>query len=161
MKRKLLAAIVAVAFTAGAVIAARQKQMSVEVQNAKLKAAPTPISRVLATVGYTEKVSILEEKGDWYRVQFGSVEGWMSKGSLTTKTLKLEAGGPDAQLAATSDEQGLAGKGFNSDVEKQFKDRNRTADFSSVDRMEKMVIPEGVIQQFLKDGALLLEGGAQ
>ncbi len=159
MRRLALIAVVAiVAVTAWA---ARQKVMSVEVRDAKLRSAPTPISRVLATVGYTEKVTILEEKGDWNRVQFGTTEGWMSKGSLTTKTLTLAAGGPDAQLSVTSDEQGLAGKGFNSDVEKQFKERNKEADFSAVDRMEKLAVSDAQIQTFMKQGSLAAEGGAQ
>lgn len=159
MRRLALIAVVAiVAVTAWA---ARQKVMSVEVRDAKLRSAPTPISRVLATVGYTEKVTILEEKGDWSRVQFGTTEGWMSKGSLTTKTLKLAAGGPDAQLSVTSDEQGLAGKGFNSDVEKQFKERNKEADFSVVDRMEKIAVSDSQIQQFIKQGSLTDVGGAK
>ncbi len=156
-----LALIAVVAIVAVTALAARQKVMSVEVRDAKLRSAPTPISRVLATVGYTEKVTILEEKGDWNRVQFGTTEGWMSKGSLTTKTLTLAAGGPDAQLSVTSDEQGLAGKGFNSDVEKQFKDRNKEADFSAVDRMEKLAVSDAQIQTFMKQGSLTVEGGAQ
>ncbi len=157
-----LALIAMVAIVAVTAWAARQKQMSVEVRDAKLRSAPTPISRVLATVGYTEKVTILEEKGDWNRVQFGTLEGWISKGSLTTKTLtKLAAGGPDAQLSVTSDEQGLAGKGFNSDVEKQFKERNKEADFATVDRMEKITVSDAQILQFIKDGKLAVEGGAR
>jgi uncharacterized protein YgiM (DUF1202 family) len=156
-----LALIAMVAIVAVTALAARQKVMSVEVQDAKLRSAPTPISRVLATVGYTEKVTILEEKGDWNRVQYGTTEGWMSKGSLTTKTLKLAAGGPAAQLSVTSAEQGLAGKGFNSDVEKQFKERNKEADFSAVDRMEKIAVSDAQIQQFMKQGSLVAEGGAK
>jgi uncharacterized protein YgiM (DUF1202 family) len=156
-----LALIAMVAIVAVTALAARQKQMSVQVQNAQLRSAPTPISRVLATVGYTEKVTILEEKGDWNRVQFGTTEGWMSKGSLTTRKLTIDAGGPDAALSVTSDEQGLAGKGFNSDVEKQFKERNKEADFATVDRMEKITVSDLQIQQFIKDGKLAVEGGAQ
>ncbi len=160
MQRYLWVYIV-LAFLAGTAWAARQKQMNVQVRDAQIRSAPTPISRVLTTVGYTESVTILEEKGDWSRVQFGASEGWMHKNSLTTKTLKLAAGGPDAQLSVTSDEQGLAGKGFNSDVEKQFKERNREADFASVDRMEKFSVSLTQVQQFLKQGSLASEGGAQ
>lgn len=156
-----LALIATMAIVAVTALAARQKVMSVEVRDAKLRSAPTPISRVLATVGFTEKVTVLEEKGDWRRVQFGTTEGWMSKNSLSTKTLKLEAGGPATEMSVTSDEQGLAAKGFNSDVEKQFKERNKEADFTAVDRMEKIAVSDTQIEQFIKQGALVAEGGAQ
>jgi len=159
MKRLIMFAVMAA--VAAPSMAARQKQMSVQVQNAQVRSAPTPISRVLTTVGYTEMVTILEEKGDWNRVQFGTIEGWMSKGSLTSTKLKLAAGGPEAQLSVTSDEQGLAGKGFNSDVENEFKERNREADFATVDRMEKIAVSDLQIQQFMKQGSLVAEGGAQ
>lgn len=156
-----LALIAMVAIVAATALAARQRQMHVQVREAQIRSAPTPISRVLTTVGYTESVTILEERGDWNRVRFGASEGWMHKNSLTSKTLKLATGGPDAKLTVTSDEQGLAGKGFNSDVEKQFKERNREADFAAVDRMEKIAVSQAQVQQFLTQGSLATAGGVQ
>lgn len=162
-KLLLIGMAVAIA-TAGAAHAAREKRMSVQIREAQIRSAPGFLSKVLATVPYTEQVSILEEKADWLRVQTetGGVEGWMHSNSLTAKKLTLSGGGADAQLAVSSEEQALAGKGFNSDVEKQFKERNKSANFNGVDKMEKLTIPAEAITQFLTDGSVKpAEGGAR
>jgi len=164
MRRLLIIGMVAAIAVAGAAHAAREKRMSVQIREAQLRSAPGFLSKVLATVPYTEQVSILEEKAEWLRVQTaaGGVEGWMHSNSLTSKRLTLSGGGADAQLAVSSEEQALAGKGFNSDVEKQFKERNKSADFSGVDAMEKLTIPAEAITQFLTDGNVKpTEGGAR
>ena len=151
-----------VAMLAATALAARTKTMNVQVREAQVRQAPGFLSRILVTVPYTEPVTVIEEKGDWMRVQTGSTEGWMHNTALTTKRLKLSGSGPDAQVTVTSDEQALAGKGFNSDVEKQFKERNAKIDFAVVDKMEKLKIPVAEIQAFLKKGEVApLEGGAK
>ncbi len=163
MKRYLWFCIV-LSVVASTAWAARERQMSVQVREAQLRSAPGFLSRILVTVPYTERVSILEERSDWSRVRTiqGGVEGWLHNSALTSKRLTLSGDGPDAQLAVSSDEQALAGKGFNSDVEKEFKARNRNADFHIVDRMEKSEVPTDVILQFLKEGGLdAAKGGAQ
>lgn len=157
-----LALIAMVTIVAATALAARQKQMSVQVREAQVRQAPGFLSRVLATVPYTEAVTVLEEKNDWTRVQTavnGGTEGWMHNTALTSKRIKLSGAGPDAQLAVSSDEQALAGKGFNSDVEKQFKERNTKADFSPVDKMEKLKIPVTDIQSFLEEGGVTTANG--
>lgn len=137
-------------------VGARQKSMSVQIREAQVRSAPGFLSRVLTTVPYTERVTILEEKTDWVRVQIdgSQIEGWMHSTALTAKKLKLSAGEQDAQLAVSSDEQALAGKGFNSDVEAQFKKQNSKIDFAPVDKMVKIKIPAETIQAFLTDGSV-------
>lgn len=161
MRRLVLMALMAI--VALPVLAARTKLMAVQVREAQVRQAPGYLSRVLATVPYTAAVTVLEEKNDWSRIQTGDgMEGWMHSTALTTKRLKLSGDGPDAQLAVSSDEQALAGKGFNSDVEKQFKERNAKADFAAVDKMETLKIPVAEIQAFLKKGDVApAKGGAQ
>ncbi len=152
--RRLWLISIAAAVAAGPALAARQKQMSVQVREAQVRGAPGFLSRVLGTLPYTEEVAILEERTDWNRIRTlsGGLEGWLHSSSLTSKRLKLAGDGPDAQVTVSSDEQALAGKGFNSDVEQEFKARNQTADFSVVDKMEKLSIPTESIIQFLNEG---------
>ncbi len=164
MRRFVIIGVAAAIAASIPALAARDKRMSVQVRDGQVRSAPGFLSKVLATVPYTEQVSILEEKAGWFRVQTatGGVEGWMHSNSLTAKKLTLSGSGPDAQLAVSSEEQALAGKGFNSDVEKQFKERNKSADFAGVDKMEKLTIPAETITQFLTDGNVKpAEGGAR
>ncbi len=144
--------------------AARQKTLSVQVREGQLRTSPGFLSRVVAVVPYTEQVSVLEERTDWLRVRTEDAghEGWMHASALTAQHLKLASGERDAQLGVSSDEQALAGRGFNSQVEAEFKQRNRNIDFARIDRMEALKIPVATLQDFLAEGGLRPpEGGVQ
>ena len=72
----------------------------------------------------------------------------------------MKAGGQNAQTGASGDELALAGKGFNYDVEADFKAKNQNVNFTWVDKMEKIKVPAASMQQFLKDGGIQpAEGG--
>jgi hypothetical protein len=55
----------------------------------------------------------------------------------------------------------LAGKGFNSDVESQFKANHKDIDFTWVDKMEKIKIPPPELKAFAKAGQLDAQGGVK
>ncbi|NTW06746.1 MAG: hypothetical protein HGA29_02760, partial [Syntrophaceae bacterium] len=52
----------------------------------------------------------------------------------------------------------LAGKGFNPEVEKEFKNRNKEISFHWVDKMEQIRIPETEKQKFAREGGLAING---
>ena len=62
--------------------------------------------------------------------------------------------------AASSDEIALAGKGFNKQVEGEFRAKNTNLDFSWIDRMETYVVSQAQMQYFIKAGGLSPEGGS-
>jgi hypothetical protein len=78
----------------------------------------------------------------------------MHASALSEKRIVLKAGGKDAEVAASGGELALAGKGFNADVEAEFKARNRKIDFSWIDRMQAMKVPPEKITAFLQEGGL-------
>jgi uncharacterized protein YgiM (DUF1202 family) len=144
--------------------AAKTMTMSVQVKKGQLRSAPSYLSRVVTDLDYTTRVTVLEEKGDWLRVrqEEGAAEGWMHAATLTKTKLKLVSGNEDATTAVSSEEQALAGKGFNSDVEAQFKEQNAKANFAAVDKMEKIIIPAPKIVEFLEVGNVkAAKGGAE
>ena len=103
------------------------------------------LAKIVARLSYGERVEMLESKGAWVRVGLitADTEGWMHGSALTKKTIILRPGAEDVSLAASSDEIALAGKGFNRQVEGEFRTRNPDIDFSWIDRMERMsVTPE-------------------
>ncbi len=145
-------------------LAAKTKTMSVQVRKGQLRSAPSYLSRVISDLAYTTRVTVLEEKGAWMRVRKddAGTEGWMNASALTKKKLKLASGDGDATTAVSSEEQALAGKGFNSDVEAKFKEQNEGIDFTWVDKMEKITIPTPTIVKFLEKGEVKApEGGAE
>lgn len=142
-------------------LAAKAKTMSVQVRQGQLRSTPSYLSRVVTTLNYTDRVIILVRKGDWLRVrpEEGKTEGWMHTSTLTKKTLTLKSGDTDATTAVSTEEQALAGKGFNSDVEAKFKENNDSISFEWVDKMEKITIPTPKIISFLKAGDVKAKEG--
>lgn len=76
----------------------------------------------------------------------------MHSSELTEKQLALKAGSNVGQSASGS-EVALAGKGFNEQVEQQYKSEKHI-DYTWVDRMEKIAYPPERLVQFLEAGEL-------
>jgi len=81
--------------------------------------------------------------------------------ALTTKKIALRSGASDVGQAATDDEVALAGKGFNKQVEGEFRLKNQDIDFTWIDKMEAIVISPIEMQRFLSEGNLFPEGGLE
>jgi SH3-like domain-containing protein len=133
------------------------KMMSVQVKRGEVRATPYFLGKIVATLSYGDRVEVLGSKESWFRVSLKGkdVTGWMHASALSEKRILLKAGETDAQVAASSGELALAGKGFNADVEAEFKARNRNIDFTWIDRMQEMKVPPERIAAFLQEGGLV------
>jgi SH3-like domain-containing protein len=142
-------------------LAAGPLLMTVQVKTGQVRDEPSFLGKVITQLNYGDRLQVLEQQGDWSRVTAaGGQSGWIHTSALTKKKLTLKAGEQNAQTAASGEELALAGKGFNSDVEADFKAKNRNIDFTWVDRMEKIKIAPGSMQEFLKAGGIQpSEGG--
>ena len=149
----LLAATVAVALAA--------QLMSVQVRSGQLRTKPAFLSKVVCNLAYGDRVALSEEQGDWRKVALaaGGKSGWMHVSALTEQMIILNPTNKDVKAAASSDELALAGKGFNKQVEDQYRSQSNL-NYSKVDEMEKIVVPPKHIRDFLAKGGLAA-GGAQ
>jgi len=112
----------------------------------------------LGQASYGDRLAVLGKEGDWVHVRAGSLTGWVHASAVTEKTVKAEARAPSA--AAQSDEDvALAGKGFNPQVEKEYRKQNPEANYAAVDRMEKLTVSEKDVAAFLREGHLTPRGG--
>lgn len=163
MKRRCLMACCLLFLCFSAAVSAAPTRMNVQVQNGQIRATPTFLGKVVVAVAYGASVEVLQSKGDWMQVKSAQGQvGWMHKSALTTKRVSMSSGSSTAKAGASSDELALAGKGFNADVEREFKAKNKSLNFAAVDRMEKITIPPTEMQAFLAAGAVKpAEGGAQ
>lgn len=148
------------ALLAAAAIAATAGVMSVQIRKADIRDTPSSLGRVITSVAYGDKVTIQSQEGAWMKVSAGGQTGWMHSSALTKKNINMTAGS-NAQTAASSGEMALATKGFNSDVEAQFKAGHKDIDFAPVDKMEKIKIPTSTIREFAQAGNLGAKGGAK
>jgi hypothetical protein len=137
------------------------KTMSVQVKTCQLRDKPSFLGKIVTNLAYADQVTVKQENKDWYEVVpvNKKTSGWVHVSALSKKEIVLKPGSRDIANAASSDELALAGKGFNKQVENDFKKKNKNADFTWVDRMEKIVISTNEMQSFLHDGGLKVEGG--
>ncbi len=156
MKRNrffLPAALLALALAAAAVQAA---QMSVQVKEGVLREKASFLGKPVGNVAYGDRVDVLASQGDWRQVRSASgATGWIHSSALDSKRVTLAAAsGNDVQLAASSDEVALAGKGFSQEVETEYKKQNRALDYAWVDRMITFKVTDAEALRFLQEGGL-------
>lgn len=151
-----IAVVCLMAFSATAFAA----NMSVQSEKAALRATAAPFGATTATLAYGDQVAVIAEQGAWMQVRTATgAVGWMQKSSLSPKKIVLKAGAQDVNKTASGEELALAGKGFNSKVEGEFKANNPTVDFKWIDYMEKITVSEAQMVAFLKQGGLAAGGG--
>ena len=143
--------------------AAGQKVMSVQVKEGQLRATPSHLGKIVAKVSYGDRVTVSEERGDWKRVSLSGrkAQGWIHVSALTSKQIALRAGQGNVGSSVSRDEIALAGKGFNKEVEAQYRQSNRNLDYSWIDRMETIKVSPKQMDDFLVVGRLTpgAEGG--
>jgi hypothetical protein len=140
---------------------AQNQKMSVQVQDGKLRADPSFLGKIIGSVAYGDSVTVVRQQDPWIFVstKTGQLSGWIHNSALTEKEIVLRAGDANVQKTASQREIALAGKGFNPQVENEYKKRNPNLDFQLIDRMEKIVVSDEEIRQFMMDGRLSPEGG--
>ncbi|MEI6564581.1 MAG: SH3 domain-containing protein [bacterium] len=149
-----------VGLSAALTFAATTTVMSVQINKADLRETPSYLGKVVTSLAYGDKVTIQSENGAWLQVSASGQSGWLHNSALTKKNIVMKSGA-GAQTSASSGEMALAGKGFNSDVEAQFKNNHKEINFAPIDKMEKIKIPIADIQEFAKAGKLHSAGGAK
>ena len=154
MKTRVFAALLAVA--AGIAVAT---PLSVQVKNAKVRAKPSQLGKVVATVPYGTEVQAGTLQRGWYPVTTkDGKKGWLHKSALSTKRIAMSSGTTDAQTGVSSDEVALAGKGFNEQVEAKLRSDGKL-DYTWVDRMTAFEVDADRIREFRTQGHL--PGGDQ
>jgi hypothetical protein len=155
--RFLLAALLGLSAVA---IAAAGNLMSVQIKKGYLRSAPSFLGKAVAALDYAEQVSVLEKREAWLKVRASAsgAEGWLHASALTARKIILKPGTGDVAQSASSDELALAGKGFNRQVEGEFKAKNPQIDYTWINRMEQALVSEADMERFLQEGGLSPNG---
>ncbi len=149
MSTRVLA--VLLALSAGAALAV---PMSVQVRSGKVRATPSQLGAVVATVDYGAVVQADAAQNGWYPVTTAEgKKGWLHESALSKKPIALRAGTTDAATGVSSDEVALAGKGFNEQVEAKLRSEGKL-DYTWVDRMSALKVDANEISQFRTQGHL-------
>ena len=131
-----------------------QKSLKIQVREIQVKSAPNYLASSVGTLGYGAPVSIEGEDGNWYRIV--SPAGFIPKNSTGKSAANVESGQRYAATGVTHDETALAGKGFNPQVEGQYKrsDASLAAAYQTVDRVEAIRVSDGELSSFITQGKL-------
>lgn len=105
------------------------------------------------------EVSVAEQAGDWYRVEYQGKTGWLHRQAFpspqTGSKFPLGGilfGGPVKETK--SDEVALAGKGFTPEVESAYRQKHPEMKFAQVDQVEAFKVDDAQLQSFIKEGGL-------
>jgi uncharacterized protein YgiM (DUF1202 family) len=126
--------------------------MSVQVKEGQLRSTPSFLGSIVGPVSYGDRVETIQKQGDWVDVKSPkNLRGWIHESALTSKQVVLNPGA-QTQSAASSQEIAMAGKGFNSDVEAQYRKNNARIDYTWVNRMETFKVSREQMITFLDAG---------
>jgi uncharacterized protein YgiM (DUF1202 family) len=134
----------------------------VKVQTTYVRQEPKFYSPPVATLSAGESVTQISAQAGWYKVKTSKgIEGWIHSQAVQTGKFTVTAMDTSLKTTATADEVALAGKGFNKQVEDEYKSRNKELNFIEVDRMLKIKVSPDELRRFLMDGKLAEFGGAR
>jgi hypothetical protein len=117
--------------------------------------AGTPIAPVPAGT----EVNVLEQKGDWYKVEYQGKSGWVNRQAFPAAEKGSKFNLPGMLFGApvkeaSADEAALAGKGFTPEVEASYKSKHPEMKFAEVDKVETYKVDPAKLQAFIKEGGL-------
>lgn len=135
--------------------------LSVTVRETQLRSSPAFLGRVLEELSYGDQVERLSERSGWMEVRADSgTEGWVHGSALTEKRIVLNASESEVDTGASRGEVALAGRGFNQEVENQYKEETGL-DFSRIDEIESREMSAEALIAFLREGGLEIPGGGE
>jgi SH3-like domain-containing protein len=113
--------------------------VSVHVKQTLLRTNPSFVSPSLSTLTYAEQVESQKSENGWKYVtslKSGTL-GWVHESALSSKTIVLQNTSKLSNTSVSQSEVLMAGKGFNKEVEKEYKKQHTTLNFTLVDQIEK------------------------
>jgi uncharacterized protein YgiM (DUF1202 family) len=131
------------------------KDMSVQVREGQLRNRASFLGTVTGAVAYGDRVTVKQTQAGWCEVATAAgASGWIHESALTSKRVIAGSGADDARIGASGEEVALAGKGFNKEVEAEYKKQNQSLDYAWVDWMLDIKVPHAELVRFLKQGDL-------
>jgi hypothetical protein len=105
------------------------------------------------------RVQVLRQAGDWYKVDYQGMQGWIHRQAFPAPKAPsgfnlpgLLFGAPVKQT--TSDEVALAGKGFTPEVESSYRQKHPEMNFAQVEVVETFRVPPPKLDAFINEGGL-------
>ncbi|KPJ49446.1 hypothetical protein AMJ40_05450 [candidate division TA06 bacterium DG_26] len=154
--KRLLVCVVLVA--AGLVVA---QTITIKVKETRVRSSPRFYAKSIYDAKSGDRLQKIGELQGWYKVVTPDGEtGWVHSSAVETRKLELSSG-EWVEQEASPDEVALAGKGFNEEVEAEYRKTHQELDYTLVDRMEKIEVTDSEMLEFLREGRLGEYGGGR
>ncbi len=128
--------------------------ITVITKNNAIRESPKFLSPVKVFVKYGDILNVLSIERDWYKVKFKNYTGYIHKTAVEKRVVSPKA--ESYQSGSTSEgEITLAGKGFNPQVERVYRNKNPQLRYDLVEKIEKSEVSEMEILSFIKTGGLI------
>lgn len=107
----------------------------ISVSGTRLLSRHSAFSKTIDRLDAGTQVTVIKKYGSYLKVKTSDSQGWIAARSVQTKKPKI--GYSDKKTSDTSSEEvAAATKGFNSDVEGQYKKDNPKLDYDGLDKIE-------------------------
>lgn len=148
-------AVMAIAMSAFTAVSFAGQTLMVAIKQVSIRADKQFYAKSVAEAKYQDKLEVVKQQGDWYQVTFKGAQGWVHSSSVGSPG-KIAPGAVSGQASSkvADEDVALAGKGFNSQVEGDYKKKNPNLNFAAVDSLEKITVADKDAAEFMKAGHL-------
>jgi hypothetical protein len=119
-----------------------------------IRELPRFFAKVKANVRYGDIVDTLNKEGDWFKVKFNNITGFIHKSAIEKRKIDTKATF-NQEYTTSEGEITLAGKGFNPQVESAFKNKYPMMRYDLVDKVEKYNVSDQDLLSFIRSGGLV------
>lgn len=133
--------------------------LTVTRKTTKLRAQKKLFAPAIAELKEGDKLKFDRKEGAWLAVLFDQVPGWVHENDVSSNP-EVRLSGEGVRENYSASETSAARKGFNPQVEKQYRSGNPNleAAFLLIDKLQARTVPEAEVRTFLVEGLLLKEG---
>lgn len=136
------------------------ESLIVKVKSTNLRKEPKFYSQTVALLKAGESLEKISSQGGWIKVKTSrGLIGWVHRSAVQSKKFSLFAMDKSLKTKASADEVALAAKGFNKQVEKSYRAKNKNISYAWVEKMLQLKMSAAQIKEFLKKGKLGEFGG--
>lgn len=136
-------------------IALLAETLVVKIQTTQLRKEPQFFSPPLISLKAGDRLEKLGEQEGWVNVRTADgLLGWVHSSAVEARKFNLMAIDKKLNTQASANEVALAGKGFNKQVEENYRAKHTEVSFIWVDRMLQVKVSSSQLEDFLKRGKL-------
>lgn len=156
VRRSLWVVSLCLLVAAGNLPQSRGEALTVTRKVTKLRTGKRLFAPAVAELQEGDKLTLQQKEGAWMNVQFKQLVGWVHETDVSAK-VDVRLSGEGVRENYSASEASAARKGFNPQVEKEYRASNPDLDaaFRVVDRIQARKIVEDQVRQFLEAGGLM------